>query len=372
LTLNRTGGPNPHCDATSRFPKYRHPEATACATGSLADLDVASRWIILALLRYSTEKLSGYSRGSQSLSCDHQIVCPCFDGYRLCRMDDISGKLPALIDCANSLVGGIVHWTSRYTYPDVGQILTVETCMTGYCSRCEGRGKIEYHRKRGGLFGGLRRPKTVTENCAVCNGTGVDENVLSLAKTLRAKMSDPATMFSSRQFQEESIKQLSNTAAGVDQLIAIFLQDPFNSIWHSIGVRLAAIGKGDVLLAALQRSGGSWGSYRSDVLNIAKMFAAAGEADGIPLVLQMLPKKYGDIGDGRTPEIYYILKESLEKRACKVSNAILESVLRIPEKVPYSYYAYPSDDRQYGDVNFQSVLQLARDEMSRRQGIKGT
>jgi|SRR5262245_3358055 len=179
--------------------------------------------------------------------------------------------------------------------------------MPTHCLKCKGRGKIEHERKRGGLFGRLRRPEAVTEKCPVCNGTGVvDEGVLRLTSIVHAQLSNGGHTCRSETFEvasdaeerefEENIKQLSSTTAGVDQLIAIFLQTRRANTWHfgrrAIGARLAAISRRDVLFGAVQRSDTEYGvgqrhAYWHDVLEIAKMFAAAGEPDGISLGFQV-------------------------------------------------------------------------------------
>ena len=44
--------------------------------------------------------------------------------------------------------------------------------MATPCPACNGRGRIERQRERGGLIGKLRGPEIVSEKCARCNGTG--------------------------------------------------------------------------------------------------------------------------------------------------------------------------------------------------------
>jgi len=60
----------------------------------------------------------------------------------------------------------------------------------------------------------------------------------------------------------------------------------------------------------------------------------------------------------------------MEKGASKVSTATLnESLRRIPIKLTYIYFdALVSDNAQNGSIDFQDVLKLVKDELSRRRG----
>ena len=267
-----------------------------------------------------------------------------------------------------------------------------------YCLVCGGLGTNVSQRQRGGLLGKLRGPELVIEKCTACDGLGVepkpmeppiktafkpklplDENTQKIADIVREQVRKGELSHTDRPKLEESLQELTQTDAGVDELASIFLETPASRRMErdSMGERLAAVGRKDALFAAIRRSNAANGigqrhSYWEEVLTIAQMFARSGEPDGIALALDAL--KNNKEAAWQADRIHSLFKESLQRASSKVSDEILRSLLRLPKFINYlragSYYLEGDDSVIHAQVGLGDVLQLANEEVIRRQQTK--